>query len=564
MEEMMEMFKQPAACGIIFVVFALIMVGMIIWAVKTIKAGQVTIDTGEVIASVIAAVIGAAIIGFTPIIPHSYVWLVLIVAIACAVWDLIFWNKYGGKTEFFSLAVLMICASIAIAVPLYWLGFGFLIPAVIITGLSALVISYMIYGIRKQPALYQYIAIGIAVLLIIGSIAGGLGYQGFKNLLAMLDQQVADGQQSDPELEPVATREPTEEYQQPVAEEEEIPDVLKMYDPERFMNYALQFDDDPSNDFNFGPNVWDPNHTEAKYYDELWRKAMLQCPGICAGCLAWFDCRLGTRKLMGDFYEACKENWATAINVAKDAFILDPELQRSKCELLFTMLDEHATCVIRAGEKGITDQMYIDPYTDNGIPDVIVMETEQTLSHFLVYRVEIKGNIFEVIFRLECGFQPTNCAKEMDIKPVPQPQKKVNPQPTASGNNPPPVTPPPKEKEPQKDKKQDIWQPDKGFPSNGGDEGPDTNNGKGAQESKYEETHTDTQDFNKPEDVKKEQQERKEVDQKQKTGDDPNKPTVTEKDTKKVEQPSERKEIKNDTKNEGGDNKGAWDPSNVP
>ena len=561
-----EMFAQPGFIVVALAVVAGLMIGMIYWAVTTIKqqlnSANQTVAAGWAISMVVAALIDAAIIATAALMQPWLLWTSILVATATIVLYAAFWHNYGGVDEWIPLGIVVFFAAVAIAWPLYWLGFGFFgfVPPII--GEMILVIDFFLAKYKLDRRLYQIIAAVVAAVLIICSIGGAFCANGLVSIIEMVkDNQVAEELEPDPEPEPV-TWEPTKEYQpQPVADEEEIPDILKMYDPERFMNYALQFDDDPSNDFNFGPNVWDPNHTEAKYYDELWRKAMLQCPGICAGCLAWFDCRLGTRKLMGDFYEACKENWATAINAAKDAFILDPELQRAKCELLFTMLDEHATCVIRAGEKGITDQMYIDPYTDNGIPDVIVMETEQTLSHFLVYRVGIKGNVFEVIFRLECGFQPTNCAKEMDIKPVPQPTKKVEPQPTASGNNPPP---PDEKKTPKKDKSQDIWQPSKGFPSNNGDEGPDTNNGKGAQESKYEETHTDTQDFNKPEDVKKEQQERKEVDKQQKTGEDPNNPTAKEKDTKKVEQSSERKEIKNNTKNEGGDNKGAWDPNNVP
>lgn len=564
-----EMFAQPGFIVVASAIVAGLMISMIYVAVTIIKkqlnSANQTVAAGWAISMVVAALIDAAIVATAALMQPWLLLLSIFVAVATVVLYAVFWHKYGGADEWVPMAVVMLLATIAIAVPLWYLGLSFLVLVPPIIGQMVMVIDFFLDNYLTYRKVGQIIAVVMAALVIFVSIFGAAGATGIKSIIEMVkDNQVAEELEPDSEQEPV-TWEPTKEYQpQPVAEEEEIPDVLKMYDPERFMNYALQFDDDPSNNWNFGPNVWDPNHTEASYYDAIWRKAMLQCPGICAGCLAWFDCKLGTNKLMGEFYETYQQNWITAINAAKEAFILDPELQRSKCELLFTMLDKQATWVIRAGEKGIKDQMYIDPYTDNGIPNVIVAETEQTLSHFLVYRVEIKGNIFEVIFRLECGFQPTNCAEEMKIEPVPQPQKKVDPQPTASGNNPPPVTPPPKEKEPQKDKKQDIWQPDKGFPSNGGDEGPDTNNGKGAQESKYEETHTDTQDFDKPADVKQEQQERKEVDQKQKTGDDPNKPTVTEKDTKKVEQPSERKEIKNNTKNEGGDNKGEWDPNKVP
>ncbi len=323
-----------------------------------------------------------------------------------------------------------------------------------------------------------------------------------------------------------------------------------------FYNLSLQSDDDPDNDFNFGWNPFEESKT-VDIYDEDFRQRLEVDPAFAAANMAWCDYWCKTR-FIGKFYDEVDEQWDAAINAAKDGFIEDRDLYYRTVATFEAFLDT-ATPELRFAKGGISDQMYQNPYTVSGIPDVIVMKTDNHDGHFLIYVFTIKGEKVEVGYRIECGYQPTNCEKTLKIDPSPKP---VPPTPTASGNNPEPTpkpTPTPTPT-PKKDKKQDIWKPEDGFPSNGGDPGPDTNNGVGAEESKYEEQHTDSQDFKTVEDYKKEVEERKKVDEEQKTGEDKNTPsTPKQSDTKKVEQSSERKEIKNDPDNQGGEKNGVWE-----
>lgn len=322
-----------------------------------------------------------------------------------------------------------------------------------------------------------------------------------------------------------------------------------------FYNLSLQGDDNPDNDFNFGWNPFEESKT-VDVYDADFRERLETDPAFAAAVMAWADYWCKTR-FIGKFYDEVDEQWDEAINAAKDAFIDDRDLYYRTVATFEAFLDT-ATPELRYAKGGISDQMYQNPYTVSGIPDVIVMKTDNHDGHFLIYVFTIKGQKVEVGYRIECGYQPTNCEKTLKIDPVPKP---VPPVPVASGNNPPDPDPTPKPTPtPKKDKSQDIWKPEDGFPSNGGDPGKDTNNGVGAQESKYEETHTDSQDFKKVEDYKKEIEERKQVDKEQKTGEDKNTPsTPKQSDTKKVEQASERKEIKNDSDNQGGEKNGVWE-----
>lgn len=252
-------------------------------------------------------------------------------------------------------------------------------------------------------------------------------------------------------------------------------------------------------DFNFGPP---PQVTDAENLDLELRSRMREDPVLGAAVMAWSDAILGTRYL-GVFYSECNEEWDAAINKAKESWISDKEKYDTILESFFRHLDR-ATKEVRE-EKGLTDQMYMNPDTPNGVPDVIVLETEDHSGKFLVYTFEIKGKKVEVKYRLDCGFQPTNVAEVMKITP----SKKVatggsggkvsivkggggkagkviaggggnpgkKPDPTPPKPTPPTPTPPTPTPKPKKD-------PTKGTPVLPNDDpgpGPDTNTGPGGQ-----------------------------------------------------------------------------------
>lgn len=205
-----------------------------------------------------------------------------------------------------------------------------------------------------------------------------------------------------------------------------------------YYNLSLQVDDDPSNNFDFGFNPLVEGGT-AEDYDLDLRTRAAQDPALASSIMAWWDAKTGTR-FTGRFYETCKGQWADTINMARDEFVADPDVYYGALVPFYRMMDE-AKVSIRMGYN-LNDQMYMNPYTSTGVPDIIVMKTDQD-GIFLVYTITIKGNAFEVPYRINCGYQPTNVQEVMHIEPQPEPQPQPNPQPNPQpGNDPNPQTDP--------------------------------------------------------------------------------------------------------------------------
>lgn len=208
--------------------------------------------------------------------------------------------------------------------------------------------------------------------------------------------------------DPVVTEEPTET----VAPTEEPEDWFGFY------NTNLLLDDEPSNDFNFGWNPYDEN-TVGKSYDEDLRSRMRIDPALGAATMAWFDANLGTR-FIGVFYDEVDSKWDAAINLAKERFMADQDEYNRTLEAFFKYLDASVKEVKVEEKKNIADQMYMNPYTSSGTPDVIVVETPDHEGHFLIYTLKVKETgIFEVAFRIDCGYQPCDVEKVMHITPQP-------------------------------------------------------------------------------------------------------------------------------------------------
>ncbi len=193
-----------------------------------------------------------------------------------------------------------------------------------------------------------------------------------------------------------------------------------------FYNLDLQSDSDEDNDFNFGPNPYDEDFTAADY-DNDFRGRLAKDPALGAADIAWLDANVGTR-FLGEFYESCKGDWAKTINAAKTEWIENPSAYYKTLAAFFGYLNK-AEVSIAAKGNNITDQMYMNPYTTDAIPDVIVMKTKQQDGPFLVYTFTIKGNTFEVEYRIPCGYQPTNVKIVMGITPQSKPSK------PSGGNN---------------------------------------------------------------------------------------------------------------------------------
>ena len=287
-----------------------------------------------------------------------------------------------------------------------------------------------------------------------------------------------------------------------------------------FYNPSLLKDDDPNNDYNFGYNCYEDGKP-ASYYDQELRKRMKVDPALGAADMAWVDCLVGSR-YMGVFYDECGA-WDAAINAARDQYIAEgKEKYYGHLDAFFSFLD-HATKVeVMVAKNGIEDQMYMNPFTETGIPDIFVMKTDHE-GHFLVYTFTIKGKEVQVPFRIECGFQPCNVEKAMGIEPTtPAGGFGDNPPSPPSPPDPPgpPDPPDPPPSYPPKD-------PTHGTDVGGNDtDGPgrDTNTGPGGQQSSAEQpTNSSSGSYDDYQDT---MEDLGSVNDDQRTGGDPSTPTV--------------------------------------
>ena len=204
-----------------------------------------------------------------------------------------------------------------------------------------------------------------------------------------------------------------------------------------FYNLSIQEDGKGENDFDFGPK---PAGETASEIAKEHRERLRIDPALGAADIAWADALLGTRYL-GEFYESCKHDWAKTINAAKERFMEDHEAYDEVLDA-FMKMQAKAKVYMQDGEI-MEDQMYMNPYTIDGYPDVIVLKTPNHKGKFLVYEYTIKGTgVVKVAYRIDCGFQPTDVQKVMNITPATEaPEKKPDtPKPPTSGE----ITPVPK------------------------------------------------------------------------------------------------------------------------
>ena len=222
-----------------------------------------------------------------------------------------------------------------------------------------------------------------------------------------------------------------------VVEEVEIIETTSENDTwYHFYNSVLQKDKDSKNDFNFGPDPTNKNW-KVKEYEEEFRRRIKYDPALAAADMAWLDANVGTRYL-GEFYESCKEDWAKTMNLTKERFMADQIVFYKHLDAFFAFLDSADKVEIREC-KSVSDQMYMNPYTVNGVPDIIVMLTDDHSGYELVYTFVIKDNVFEVAYRINCGYQPTDVSEIMNITPQPKPEKPTPENPTEPPTEPPTV-----------------------------------------------------------------------------------------------------------------------------
>lgn len=203
----------------------------------------------------------------------------------------------------------------------------------------------------------------------------------------------------------------------------------------KYFHYQLLKDDTIYNDFDFGPSAWVEGMTAEQAMEEHIERVKLD-PMLGCATFATFDVRLGLDFLIpGEHYDQNWSDgyWTTRINAAI-RYYAEHEIEYSVAvERWVTFVRTYAHVKL-AFMENVTDQMYAGTLTSQGeweAPEVIIATTDQPSGHILSYVFLIKGNEFEVPFRSDCGFQPTNVAEVMKETPKANPvEEHYGPKPT--------------------------------------------------------------------------------------------------------------------------------------
>ena len=430
-------------------------------------------------------------------------WLFFLTMIGLFVWLMSWWHRDGSEWKemvpFVILIIMftMVTASVAwtLGASDFWSSVLLAVPtAMMIVSIGFIVIDFFYFRYRELKNVNKsgnhmagIAGIVVATLLLLTLFGKSVAWSQFGQVVPEADASDA------------------------ATEEKASDDWLHFYNPE------LLNDNDGDNDYNFGKNPLTSGWS-AEDYDKELRRRMREDPALGAADMAWLDAIVGTRYL-GEFYESCKGDWAKTINTSKETWMKDQTAYYDTLDAYFKFLDSAKKVEIKK-VSGLDDQMYMNPYTKDSVPDVIVMETLDHEGTFLVYTFVIKGTTFEVAYRIECGYQPTNVEEVMDWTPEPQPTpgpggspgKGSDPEPGKGGGGPTPTPTPTPSKHPVKDPTQ---APKKNTE-------PNDNKGPGAPAKAPENGTTKQNKQQYDNDVK----EMKDIQNNQKTGNDNNKPST--------------------------------------
>ena len=291
-----------------------------------------------------------------------------------------------------------------------------------------------------------------------------------------------------------------------------------------FYNLDVKADDDSSNDFNFGPSVAFTEGADAKSVDAEFRSRLKVDPALAAATTAAIDAVVGTRYL-GEFYDSCSGDWAKTMNASKERWASDQQSFYKELDALFAFMNKASVSVRDC--QSVSDQMYMNPYTASGNPDVIVLKTDDHSGHEIVYSFRIKDNTFEVAFRLECGFQPTDVAEVMSITPTTIEELTTTTTTTTTpgdgdtpgGDTPTPDNPP----VPGYSKDPSLAPKENTEPNDDPGPGPDTNSGGN---SSTEEKSTNSNNYSSYDEYRKDMDAMNDTNASQKVGGDSNAPST--------------------------------------
>ena len=489
--------------------------------------------------------------------------IAFIVMIAMTGYLMYWWRLEGSNfremVPMIILAVLFFFTTKAAAImtaalvsALFLVTLLWLIPRlVLITSIGYFVTSLFYYyhaqtGNRTHRVIAR-VTSGITTVALLFSLITGVYWKGLPEVMAQTFRTPAPEMYQVNEEEAIIDEANVEEETVPIVEEQlattfQPRTIHTKYGDIQFTgkstsyNSMLQMDDEPSNNFDFGPNPLFEGGTAENYTFEFFKRVANDAI-FAAGVMAWYDAVAKTR-FTGHFYDACKGEWADAMNMAKDEFINNPEIWYDTTCAFIALIQEQANHSMKMGYD-LSDQMYQNPYTASGVADLIVMSTDQT-GVFLVFGISIKGNLIEVAYRINCGFQPTNVQEVMHIvpddtprtinPPQPTPTPTKDPEPSGGNGDPKPQPDPPQPNPPQPDPPA-TPQKDPGKsptvntqPYDDPGPGSSTNNGAGATTSTADQpsnsNHGSNQDYNEA------INDLKEVNQNQQTGSSSSTPST--------------------------------------
>lgn len=276
-----------------------------------------------------------------------------------------------------------------------------------------------------------------------------------------------------------------------------------------FHNFALQADGDSSNNANFGENRFHKDWTAQDYYKDF-KEIIEEDPLVLVAAIATVDAARHTN-LCGDYYDGNAHDWARTINAMVEACVDNQVDYDHLKEVFFSLLENEVRSVDVVHMDDVHDQMFVDPYTYDGIPKLVVSETHQS-GDILLITFKTKGdseNDFQVGFRTQCCYQPIGVVDILNVEPEPVPVvPEHTPEPGKGGNTPQPEpdpkptpdpdpkpTPDPEpEPEPEYNKDPEKAPQTKTESNNDPKSGSSTNNGVGATESPADQPTNSTTD----------------------------------------------------------------------
>lgn len=451
------------------------------------RSEQRSVASGEIARAAILAGIVAAVNCFLPLFRPGtmFYWMAPVglgIMAGFVVYLMYWWHQDGsGWGELLAFVIVVVVSCLFTMKAVAWMNVAlitsqdaFLVSLVLVIPTVSMVVSigyfvtdlfhhrYNLYG-RDFDRIMMYISGAATALILILLVCFRINWQAAPSLDEMTKPTIAEVEVDDT----VEDMEESEEMEDSMTTAvEEVPDteeaptattaVAETTIPVieatwyKFYHYETLKNESLLDDFDFGLSAWSEGITAEQVMEEHFRR-IEQDPALGAATFADFDVRLGLDFLNpGEHYDQNWSDgyWTTKINQCAVAYAADQNRYDVLVGRWENFVRTYAQVKLMYVEN-VVDQMYMVTLTSQNeweAPEVIIATTDQPSGHILSYVFLIKGNEFEVPFRSDCGFQPTNVAEVMKETPKenpvvehynynPQPQPTSTPQPKPGGKD---------------------------------------------------------------------------------------------------------------------------------